>query len=51
MKIVTRETKETKETRAIVRMSMQRIWVVARNDRVTSLPPRIQRKLKVRRTN
>jgi len=42
-----KETKEKRETRVIVRMIMQHIWAVHKNDREMSSPPRIQRKLKV----
>jgi len=42
-----KKMKEKRETRVTVRTIIQYIWGVHRNDRETSLLPRIQRKLKV----
>jgi len=42
-----KEMKEKREMREKVRMIIQHIWAVHRNDRATSLQPRIQRKLKL----
>jgi len=42
-----KETKEKREMRVRATMNIQYIWAEDRNDREMSLPPRIQRKLKV----